>query len=193
MLIERRIGNGRLLFFTAALDNSTSDLPVKPVFVSFMAEVARYLSNEQLLVKEQIVDSYLQLAQTGGASGQVIDPDGESLLSLQDTTRAQDVPLNKTGYYQVFTPGGEVLVAVNADPRESDPTPMTAQALQNWQNAVNGAATSANATLVVDPLSREAEPDAIEIWRIFLILLALLVLVESLLGNRYLNIKTGSL
>jgi len=193
VLIERRIGNGRLLFFTAALDNSTSDLPVKPVFVSFMAEVARYLSNEQLLVKEQIVDSYLQLAQTGGASGQVIDPDGESLLSLQDTTRAQDVPLNKTGYYQVFTPGGEVLVAVNADPRESDPTPMTAQALQNWQNAVNGAATSANATLVVDPLSREAEPDAIEIWRIFLILLALLVLVESLLGNRYLNIKTGSL
>ncbi|MDR0779158.1 MAG: BatA domain-containing protein [Pseudomonadales bacterium] len=193
VLIERHIGNGRLLFFTAALDNSTSDLPVKPVFVSLMAQVAQYLSNEQMLVKDQVVDSYLQLAQTGGASGQVVDPDGDSLLSLQDTTRAQDVPLKKTGYYQVFTPGGEVLVAVNADPRESDPTLMNAQALQNWQSSVNGAVTSVNTASLVDPLNREAEPNAIEIWRIFLILLALGVLAESLLGNRYLNVKTGSL
>ncbi|MDR2213523.1 MAG: BatA and WFA domain-containing protein [Pseudomonadales bacterium] len=193
VLIERRIGNGRVLLFTAALDNSSSDLPVKPLFVSLMAEVAQYLSNEQLLVREQVVDSYLQLTQTGGASGQVVDPDGENLLSLQDTTRAQDVLLNKTGYYQVFTPGGEVLVAVNADPRESDPTPMNAQALQNWQSSVNSAAVNASTTQVVDPLSREAEPDAIEIWRIFLILLAIGVLAESLLGNRYLNLKTGSL
>jgi hypothetical protein len=193
VLIERHIGNGRILLFTAALDNSSSDLPVKPIFVSFLAQVAQYLSNEQMLVKDQVVDSYLQLAQTGGASGQVVDPDGENLLSLQDTTRAQDVPLNKTGYYQVFTPGGEVLVAVNADPRESDLTPMSPQALQNWQASVNGAATSANTTQIVDPLSREAEPDAIEVWRIFLILLALGVLAESLLGNRYLNVKTGSL
>ncbi|HWK53553.1 MAG TPA: hypothetical protein VNR18_04215, partial [Hyphomicrobiales bacterium] len=193
VLVERSLGAGRVLLLTTALDNSSSDLPVKPVFVSFMAEVARYLSNEQLLSKDQVVGGYLQLSQTGGASGQVVDPDGENLLSLQDTTRSQDVPLNKTGYYQVYTPGGEVLVAVNADPRESDPSPMSEQALQNWQSSVSGTAANANTTLVVDPLSREAEPDAIEIWRIFLILLVLLALAESLLGNRYLNVKTGSL
>jgi hypothetical protein len=191
VLIERSLGAGRMVWLTTSLDNSTSDLPVKPVFVSFMSELARYLSNEKLLVKEQLADSYLQLTQTGGASGQVVDPDGTSLLSLQDTTSAQDVLLNKTGYYQVFTPAGEVLVAVNPDIRESDLTLMPAQTLQNWANIVAGTTTDAVPVTALGA-AREAEPEEIEIWRIFLVLLALLVLAESLLGNRYLNLKTGS-
>lgn len=193
VLIERAIGAGRLLLLTTSIDNSASDLPVKPVFVSFVARAAQYLSNEKLLVKDQVADSFLQLAQTGGASGQVVDPDGVNLLSLQDTTIAQDVQLNKRGYYQVFTPGGEVLVAVNPDIRESDPAPMPPAALQNWQNVVAGAApveaTAVNANAVsVD----EDALEEVEIWRFFLILLGLMVLAETLLGNRYLNIKTGS-
>src|SRR5690606_27833897 len=46
VLLERNIGAGRMLLLTTSLDNSASDLPVRPVFVGFMAEVARYLSNE---------------------------------------------------------------------------------------------------------------------------------------------------
>jgi hypothetical protein len=193
VLIERQIGAGRLMLFTAGFDNSSADLPVKPVFVTFMAEVAQYLSNEKLLVKQQVADSYLQLAQSGGSSGQVVDPDGETLLSLQDTTRNQDLRLSKRGYYQVFTPGGEVLVAVNADSRESDLGLMPAQTLQNWREAVNGA----NATTDVSAAAPAAaasveEPEEIALWRFFLALLALAVLAESLLGNRYLNLKTGT-
>ncbi len=94
------------MLLATALDNSLSDLPVKPVFVTFMAEAARYLSNENLLIREQIGE-LLQLSVAGGASGQVYDPDGESLLSLADTTQAQDISLDKTGYYQVFTSGGK--------------------------------------------------------------------------------------
>lgn len=195
VLIERQIGAGRLMLLTTSLDNSASDLPVKPVFVSFIAKAAQYLSNEKLLVKEQLADSFLQLAQTGGASGQVVDPDGVNLLSLQDTTLAQDVQLNKRGYYQVFTPGGEVLVAVNPDIRESDPAPMAPAALQNWQNVVAGTApveTNAVTAAAVANVNADADLEEVEIWRIFLVLLALMVLAESLLGNRYLNIKTGS-
>jgi hypothetical protein len=155
--------------------------------------VAQYLSNEKLLVKEQVSDSFLQLTLTGGSSGQVVDPDGANLLSLEDTTRDQDVQLNKTGYYQVFTPAGEVLVAVNPDIRESDLTLMPAQTLQSWQNIVAGTATSETATnLSTATQVSETDLDEIEIWRFFLILLAVMVLAESLLGNRYLNMKTGS-
>jgi hypothetical protein len=193
VLIERPIGAGRLFLLTTSVDNSASDLPVKPVFVSFVAKAAQYLSNEKLLVKEQLADSFLQLAQTGGASGQVVDPDGENLLSLQDTTVAQDVQLNKTGYYQVFTPGGEVLVAVNPDIRESDPAPMPPAALQNWQNVVAGTAPVETNTVSAAAVSVENDNlEEVEIWRFFLVLLGLMVLAESLLGNRYLNIKTGS-
>lgn len=193
VLIERPFGAGRLMLLTTSLDNSGSDLPVKPVFVSFIAKAAQYLSNEKLLVKEARADSFLQLAQTGGASGQVVDPDGVNLLSLQDTTVAQDVQLNKRGYYQVFTPGGEVLVAVNPDIRESDPAPMPPAALQNWQNVVAGTAPVETSAIAATAVSASDDSlEEVEIWRFFLVLLALMVLAESLLGNRYLNIKTGS-
>jgi hypothetical protein len=191
VLIERLSGAGRFLLFASSLDNSAADLPVKPVFVTFMAEAARYLSNEKMLVKQQVADSYLQLARSGGSSGQVVDPSGNSLLSLQDTTRNQDVQLRETGYYQVFTPAGEVLVAVNPDIRESDLTLMPAQALQNWQTTVS---TSGTRTVSDVPATTSAQPDAeeIDLWRIGLILLVLLALAESMLGNRYLNFKTGT-
>lgn len=191
VLIERLLGAGRFLLFTSSLDNSASDLPVKPVFVTFMAEAARYLSNEKLLVKQQIADSYLQLSRSGGASGQVVDPAGNTLLSLQDTTRNQDVLLKETGYYQVFTPAGEVLVAVNPDIRESDLTLMPAQALQNWQTTVS----NTGSRTVSDPsatTSAQTEAEEIDLWRLALILLVLLALAESMLGNRYLNFKTGT-
>ena len=194
VLIERPIGAGRFMLFASSLDNSMADLPVKPVFVSFMAEVAQYLSNEKLLVKAQTADSYLQLAQSGGASGQVVDPAGNSLLSLQDTTAAQEVRLNLTGYYQVFTPAGEVLVAVNPDSRESDPALMPAVSLENWVASVAGAASGGStvATDVELAAQRPSDADEIEIWRFFLLAMALLVLAESLLGNRYLHTKTGT-
>ncbi|MDC1528028.1 BatA and WFA domain-containing protein [Gammaproteobacteria bacterium] len=195
VLIESEIGRGRILLLTTALDNTLSDLPVKPVFVSFMAEAARYLSNENLLVREQVAESFLQLSLAGGASGQVFDPDGESLLSLSDTTQSQNIRLNKTGYYQVFTPAGEVLVAVNPDRRESDLTVMDAQVIQNWQNVVAGTASAGEQNLNPDFGTANAgeEREENEIWRIFLILLAIIVLAESILGNQYLRVRTGTL
>ncbi len=191
-LLERNIGLGRFLLLNTSLNNTWSDLPVKPVFVSFIAEAARHLSNEALLVKEQVINSYLQLGQNGGASGQVYDPDGDSLLSLADTTQAQSIQLSDPGYYRIVTLGLDSLVAVNPDPRESDLTLMDTQALQNWQTMVAG---SAGNTELVDGTVitvNEEESVAIEIWRVLLILLAVIVLAESLLGNRYLRFNTGN-
>jgi hypothetical protein len=193
VLIERPIGRGRFMLLTTALDNTLSDLPVRPVFVSFMAEAARYLSNENLLIREQVAESFLQLSIIGGASGQVYDPDGESLLSLSATTQAQDIALNKTGYYQVFTPGGEVLVAVNPDRRESDLTIMDAQVLQNWQNVVAGTTNTGEQALNSQTEITTEDAEEQEIWRIFLVLLAIIVLAESILGNQHLRVKTGTL
>ena len=191
-LLEQTIGLGRFLLLNTQLDNIWSDLPVKPLFVGFMAEAARHLSNEEQLVREQVVNSFLQLGQNGGASGQVYDPEGNRLLSLADTTQAQNILLNETGFYRISTLGGDVLVAVNPDPRESNLTLMEAQALQNWQNMV---ATSAGAVTVVDGEAVsvvDEEPVALEVWRVLLVLLAVIVLSESLLGNRYLRFNTGS-
>ena len=191
-LLERNIGIGRFLLLNTSLDNTWSDLPVKPVFVSFIAEAARHLSNEELLVKEQTVNSFLPLGQNGGASGQVYNPAGESLLSLADTTQAQNIQLTETGYYRIVTLGRDILVAVNPDARESDLSVMEAQALQNWETMVAGSTGNIELIEGVAVSIVEEEPVAIEIWRVLLILLAVIVLTESLLGNRYLRFNTGN-
>tara|TARA_R110000824_G_scaffold336_7_gene2101 strand:- start:15174 stop:17198 length:2025 start_codon:yes stop_codon:yes gene_type:complete len=191
-LIERNIGLGRFLLLNTNLDNTWSDLPVRSVFVSFISQAARHLSNEELLVKEQTVNSFLQLGQNGGASGQVYDPAGVSLLSLAATTQAQNIQLSETGYYRVVTLGRDVLIAVNPDARESDLEIMDPQTLQNWETMVAG---NAGATTLVDGVAVNIvneEPVALEIWRVLLVLLAVIVLMESLLGNRYLRFNTGN-
>lgn len=191
-LLERNIGLGRFLLLNTNLNNTWSDLPVKPVFVSFIAEAAKHLSNEELLVKEQTVNSFLPLGQNGGNSGQVYNPSGVSLLSLADTTQAQNIQLTETGYYRIVTLGRDILVAVNPDARESDLSLMDAQALQNWETMVSGSTGNIELIDGVAVSSVEEEPVAIEIWRVLLILLAVIVLTESLLGNRYLRFNTGN-
>ncbi len=191
-LIERHIGLGRFLLLNTNLNNTWSDLPVKPVFVSFIAEAARHLSNEALLVKEQTVNSFLQLSQNDGAFGQIYDPSGNSLLSLADTTQAQSIQLRETGYYRVVSLDRDILVAVNSDARESDLSIMDPQAMHNWETMVAG--SSGNMELVngVAINLSEDEPIALEIWPVLLILLAVIVLAESLLGNRYLRFNIGN-
>lgn len=182
LLLERPMGQGRILLLATSLDNSWNDLPVHPVFVSFVAETARYLSGEQSLSRQQIAGSSLPLSVAGASSGQVVDPAGQTVLSLADTRRAQDVALRQTGFYQVYTPGKETLIAVNPDPRESDLEPMTADQIERWRQVAVVAPSQAAA--VTDNLER---PPPFELWRYLLILLALVVLAESLLGNRYLK------
>lgn len=181
LLLERAAGPGKLLLLTTSLDNAWNDLAVSPVFVSFMAETARYLSGEQALNRQQTAGSSLPLSLTGSASGQVVDPSGATILSLADTRRAQDVRLRQTGFYQVYTPGQETLIAVNADPRESDLAPMTAEQLERWRAAAVVPAQQ-NASAAAD-----SRPPPIELWRFLLIGLVMVVLAESLLANRYLR------
>ena len=187
LLVEHRIGDGRLLLLTTNLDNSWTDLPVHPVFVSFIAEAAAYLADEAVLDRQQLAGASLVLKQTRGASGQVVDPAGLTVLQLADTRRAQDVRLDQTGFYEVYTPGREALVAVNADPRESDLATMAPEALARWRGAVarpEQAAMTGAAALQAPPL---------ELWWGLLIVLALVVLAESLLGNRYLGLRADAM
>ena len=191
LLLERRMGQGRFMLLNTSLDNTWTDLPLKPVFVGFMAEAARYLSGENVLQREQVADSFLQLQ----SAGQVFDPEGESLLSLEATSQAQELQLRRTGYYEVVTPAGEMLIAVNPDLRESDLTVMAPEVLQNWQNTVANTAGNNPAQPGAVPNAAAAGPAAdtveVEIWRVFLIMLVIVVLAESLLGNRYLRVNTG--
>ncbi|HLB30895.1 MAG TPA: BatA domain-containing protein, partial [Gammaproteobacteria bacterium] len=137
-LLEHHRGAGKMLLLASSLDNIWNDLPVHPVFVGFLTEAGRYLGGEDGLERQRLAGARLILQQSGYASGQVIDPQGKTALTLADTRRSQEIPLNRLGFYQVYTPGRERLIAVNPDPRESEPDIMTEATQQSWQDSFSG-------------------------------------------------------
>lgn len=179
-LIERKIGAGTLLLVLSGLDNRWSDLPVRPVFVSFVVEAAGYLSGVNDIPKQYTAGASLPLTLIGSASGQVVDPDGDTVLSLVDTTRAQHIKLNKPGIYEVYTPEGSMLVAVNIDPRESELGRISQELLDRWQ------AASAQAQEARPAESALVETEPLELWHWLLFILAVVIIAESILGNAYL-------
>ena len=180
-LIEKRVGQGRILLMPASLDNRWNDLPVRPVFVSFIIESARYLSGVNQIPKTYIAGATLPLALTGNSSGQVVDPDGNSVLSLADTTREQQIRLNKPGFYEVYTPQGETVVAANVDPLESDLRKVSQEVLDRWQDATGGQPLAGTGSFGAE------EAETVELWHWVLFLLALVVIAESILGNMHLT------
>jgi len=179
-LIERRIGAGRLLLILNGLDNRWNDLPVRPVFVSFMIEAARYLSGINEISKTYTTGESFPLSLIGSASGQVVDPDGNTILSLADTTRAQQINLDRPGFYEVYTPQGNMLVAANIDPRESELDTISQELLDRWQDAIT------RLDRIVASQSDLVESEPLELWHWLLLLLVMVIIAESILGNAYL-------
>ena len=184
-VIEQRHGPGRLILVAGNLDNQWSDFPVRPVFVSFVIEAARYLSGINEIPKTYMAGASLPLSLAGNTSGQVVDPDGNTILSLADTTREQQVRLNQTGFYEVFTPQGETVVAANIDPLESDLRKLSQDVLDRWQEST-GSEAAANATEFA-----AAETKTIELWPWVLLVLALVLITESVLANFHLTARPG--
>ncbi|MFI4926150.1 MAG: hypothetical protein ACHP7E_00485, partial [Burkholderiales bacterium] len=182
LLLERRIGSGRLLIYASDLNDDWNDLPVQPLFVGLLAQMGRYLGDRGELAAQHTVGDSIALGRGGGPAGQVIDPSGKTVLSLADTRRARSVRLDETGFYEIYTPAGEALLAVNPDLRESDLAPMSAGLLQRWRNAL--AAT--RAVPAASEAIAAAQP-AVSLAPMLLGLLALLAVAESLLGNSYLH------
>jgi Aerotolerance regulator N-terminal/von Willebrand factor type A domain len=189
LLLERQIGEGRLLLLTSGLDNLTNDLPLHPVFVAFVDRTARYLSGTEQLSQSRRVDSFVQLratAQPSGAFGnvEVIDPDGRRPLSLSEARTAQSLRLTRAGFYQIrFANGRDAVIAVNPDRRESSLEPMTPDLLALWSGSSTGSGPPQTASFA------PAEPKyrVQSLWW-YVMLFALLVAAgESALASRYLG------
>ena len=85
LLIERRIGAGRLLVLTSPLDREWNDLAIHPLFVRFVGEAARYLT-ATAAAPNISVGSVLPTGVNGRNGAQVFDPTGRRVLALGDTT-----------------------------------------------------------------------------------------------------------
>jgi len=137
LVLERAIGEGKVLAFTSPFDNVLNDLPIHASWVPFVAQSALYLGGggaEQPV--NLAVDSYVELrAGDGkGAAAEVLGPDGKRMLSLEEATKARNFALDREGFFEIKTAAGRrSLVAVHADRRESDLAPIPAETLDLWK------------------------------------------------------------
>ena len=183
LLLEKQLGEGRVLVFTSTFDNISNDFPLHPSFVPFIEHTANYLARQEEGPASYLVGSYLELRQAKeqGAAVEVLDPKGQRALTLQEAARAQNMPLTMAGFYDVRRPNGRhELVAVNLDRHESDLDLIPAETLALWQNTAQGAREAASG-------GETAAPQPVEFWWYVLIAALALAIAESLLGNRHLT------
>jgi len=180
LLLEKSVGEGRVLLFASGFDNLTNDLPLHPVFVAFVDRAARYLSGSERLSGSRLVDSFVQLrasAQAVDASSnvEILDPDGRRPLSLAEARTAQTFRLERAGFYQIrFANGRDTVIGVNPDRRESDLAPLPKDILALWSgNAAGGETPSASASM-----PREEKNTNFSLWW-YVMLLALAVAIAQ--------------
>jgi uncharacterized membrane protein len=185
LLIERTIGAGRMLVLTAPVEREWNDLAIHPLFVHFIAEAARYLVRGDASAASTTVGSVVLTGLTAAGGGQIFDPRGERVLGLAQTTAADRLIPDQTGFYEIRGNDGVRWVAVNVDARESDLTPLPATFVQRWEAMQMRQATPSVAA--VAPTTADAKPRSLGpavLW-----LAAALLLAELLLANRYLTVR----
>lgn len=186
MLIERRVGTGRLLVLTSPLDRDWNDLAIHPVFVRFVGEAARYLTGAGTS-SNVVVGTVLPTDARGRSGAQVFDPDGRRVLTLSDLAGAAPrVRAEKAGFYELRGGGRSTWIAVNPDARESDLTRMPAESIERWRGLQSPAEPE-----TADPAAPSAGSGLIAIWPWLLLLAVTLAFIEPLVANSHLYVRRG--
>ena len=182
LLIEQRLAQGKSILFTSSLDNQWNNLPVKPLYVSLMAQAANYLSDANSLKPQQYGGDLFSLQDISDGAGQLVDPNGQAVLELGNTRQPGAHTLDKIGFYQIFTLAGESLVGVNVHPDETDLTQLDESEFENWKQALAGVSNAEQPTQSAS-LNIEQAGSQRELWLWVLCFAALLLLSESLFAN----------
>jgi hypothetical protein len=186
LLLEKRLGEGRVLLFTSGLDNLTNDFPLDPAFVPFIETTARYLANSERQGGARPVDAYLELRNAKGqAQGvEVTDPEGRRPLTLGEAAAAQSFQLTEAGFYQLrLADGRRDEVGVNPDPKESNLDVIPDDVVTLWQG--NGGQSAAQDASGATKVTQSTTPQ--NLWWYVMLLALLAGIAESVLASRYLG------
>lgn len=184
LLIEKRIGEGRVMLFTSGFDNLTSDFPLSPTFVPFIEQTARYLAGSERQGGARAVDTFLELrnAREQGQGVEVTDPAGKRPLSLREAATAQSLQLTEAGFYQVrFADGRQDEIGVNADPKESNLDVIPDDVLALWQGKRGESPEQAS---TAGPATSARTPE--NFWWYVMLLAFVAAVAESAIASRYL-------
>ena len=184
-LVARSVGRGRVLAWTSTLDQFWSDLAIRPVYLPFVHQMARFLADYRERPNWVTVGQVIDLSQEGDASRPrvALAPAGGRVPLEGEQGRV--LPLTEHGFYEVRERDREAalvtVAAANVELAESDreavdPTEIVV--------AVAGNAAGSNPTAAAGPLPAEAQERSQRIWWYLLFAGILLLTGESMLAAR---------
>ena len=186
-LLERQVGAGRVLLWTSTLDLSWSDLPLKPVFLPFVHQMARQLSAyaEPLpwAMVGQVLDASFGESTLPLGSAVVLTPSGRQVPL--DEEGADVLELSESGFYELRTGESESVAAVvasNVDSAESDLTAMNPQDIV--AAATTGVGDGVRSVAEGLPPPPEAQEQSQRLWWYLLCLGIVLLGADTLISNR---------
>jgi hypothetical protein len=190
LVLERQVGEGKVLVFASTFDNAENDLPLHASWVPFIQQSATYLGGGGAEQPVNLpIDSYVELRSGNqkGAAASVVGPDGKPRLTLEEAATAKNFQLDSEGFFELKTAGGRAsLVAAHADRRESDLTPMTQETQDLWKASGEGDTSAGGASGSENPDgSGLGKPWGI--WPYILLLLLLIAVAESVVANGHLR------
>jgi hypothetical protein len=127
-LVERQIGQGRVLVWTSTIDWSWTNFPLQAAFMPSMQRVVRYLGGESgggTARFEGIVGEPIRIPLPDlNVDPTVLGPDGDAVRSRIEGSNVLFTP-ERAGAYKLAIEDAEPLawIAVNTDPVESDVRP----------------------------------------------------------------------
>ena len=184
---ERRTGAGRVIVWTSTLDDSWTDLAVKPVYLPLVHQLVRHLA------RYEQTSSWLTVGQVVDLTSTAARIRGDRIIvapNSQPTTQRAGTPglleLNDQGIYEIraagATAGRPLSIAVNLDPAEADLTPLDPRELVA---AVTGHATPlVPETTGPGAISREDTEKRQALWWYLLFIGLLLLAAETVISNR---------
>jgi hypothetical protein len=195
LLLEKSIGEGRVVLLTSGLDNLTNDFPLDPAFVPFIEQTARYLAGSERQGGARPVDAYLELrnAKERAQGVEVTDPEGKRPLTLGEAASAQSFQLTEAGFYQLrLANGRQDEIGVNPDPKESNLDVIPDDLLALWRGKDGQSSQQAPAPgQATAPATPQKAPQSLW-WYVMLLVLASAV-AESVLASRYLGTQREEL
>ena len=177
-LMERRVGLGKVVLWTSALDVGWNDLALKPVFLPFIHRVAANLASYTQRPTAMTVGDVLPAS----AGAVALAPGGERITLPEG--KAGVVELHEQGFYEVRAGDRDpapLTVASNVDLKESDMTPVDPQEVAAGATGKAGGAAGAGANATYTNEERERSQ---RVWWYLLFAGMLLLGAETVLSNR---------
>ncbi|GAB1260261.1 BatA domain-containing protein [Aurantivibrio plasticivorans] len=183
VLVERTIGKGRTLLFASSLDLEWNNLPLQGMYLPFIHEMLKHLSNSAERALSYRIGDTLSLP-TGITS--LNAPDGKSLDLVDADQPLQDVVLDQRGIYRatLSTPNGEydIAYAVNAPIDESDLQTMDPGVL--FDSVLNPETKPTQSAEVRSALMKQDIEKPQRIWWYLLLVVFVLLIAEAFQANR---------